>query len=328
MPAAAQSIGCGSYHVMAPNETLSRLAGEAYGDVRRYPVIHDANRDVIGGDPSVVPLGAPVYIPCLDAAGNPLPRDPSLRRPAAAASGGSPVLTLGPLIEAEALDAARGAGPVQVLDVRATPSLASGVIPGALSVPASLWLNDPTPGAAAVVAAGNGIDMGRPVVVAAGEGPEGLAEAALVYWLLRSLGADAAILPDAVATWGGAGLPLDAEPAPQPPAVAPARPQAGFAADPAEAPTVACPPAFTVPETTLRALDLAGSGATPAVLAELFGEDGDSPVAERLAAAQAKARGGGAAEPLVIHCARVQDAALGWLVLADLAGLPGVSVQP
>jgi hypothetical protein len=74
-PAAAQvlvgdgSVTCGSPHVVAVGDTLSRLAERAYGDPMLYGVIADANLDALGGNPENISVGMSLTIPCVDASG-------------------------------------------------------------------------------------------------------------------------------------------------------------------------------------------------------------------------------------------------------------------
>jgi hypothetical protein len=80
-PAAAQmltgdgSLACGSPHVVARGDTLSKLSGRAYGDPLRYPVLVDANLDALGGDPERLAVGMSLDIPCIDVDGKLLAPD-------------------------------------------------------------------------------------------------------------------------------------------------------------------------------------------------------------------------------------------------------------
>ena len=55
------------YYTVTPGDKLSRIANTHYGDVRKWPVIYEANRDVIGRDPDLIKPGQRFLIP-------PLPR--------------------------------------------------------------------------------------------------------------------------------------------------------------------------------------------------------------------------------------------------------------
>ncbi|MGA0616315.1 DUF3300 domain-containing protein [Paracoccus sp. KR1-242] len=59
-------IPCGTPHVVASGDTLSKLAESAYGDPSLYQTIADANEASLGGDPSRIAVGMSLEIPCLD----------------------------------------------------------------------------------------------------------------------------------------------------------------------------------------------------------------------------------------------------------------------
>jgi hypothetical protein len=75
-PVAAQTLvgdgsvvcGAGPY-VVAPGDTLGRIAQRAYGDTQLYGFIADANWDALGGNPDSVSIGMSLAIPCVDATG-------------------------------------------------------------------------------------------------------------------------------------------------------------------------------------------------------------------------------------------------------------------
>ena len=52
-------------HVVAPGDTLSKIAQKFYGDMRKWPVIYEANRDVIGIDPNLVKPSQRLLLPDL-----------------------------------------------------------------------------------------------------------------------------------------------------------------------------------------------------------------------------------------------------------------------
>lgn len=54
-----------SYHVVAPGETLSKIAQKYYGDMHKWPVIYEANRDVIGINPNLFKAAQRLLIPKL-----------------------------------------------------------------------------------------------------------------------------------------------------------------------------------------------------------------------------------------------------------------------
>jgi len=129
-PAAAQmltgdgSLACGSPHVVARGDTLSKLSGRAYGDPLRYPVLVDANRAALGGDPERLAVGMSLDIPCIDVDGKLLAPDEAT---AAGDSLTDVVLAAGPLSEAE-LDTLFG--PVALFpDQVLTPVLVAATFP-------------------------------------------------------------------------------------------------------------------------------------------------------------------------------------------------------
>lgn len=81
--ASAQSISCGGTYVVVPGDTLSEIAARAYTNAG-FQTIFDANRNVLTS-PSRLEVGDRLFIPCLDAAGNPLPRGQVAALPAPAA---------------------------------------------------------------------------------------------------------------------------------------------------------------------------------------------------------------------------------------------------
>jgi nucleoid-associated protein YgaU len=49
-------------HVVAPGESLSKIAKKYYGDAERWPEIHEANRDTVK-DPDLIHPGQKLRIP-------------------------------------------------------------------------------------------------------------------------------------------------------------------------------------------------------------------------------------------------------------------------
>jgi hypothetical protein len=103
-PAGAQvlpgdgSIACGGSYVIAPGDTLSRVAQRAYGDPMLWDLLVEANRDLLGGDPEHLAVGMSVAVPCVDASGERLPPEAAA---ADAASIEAVVRAEGPLTPAE-----------------------------------------------------------------------------------------------------------------------------------------------------------------------------------------------------------------------------------
>jgi hypothetical protein len=55
------------HHTVVSGDWLSKLAAKYYGNMHKWPVIYEANRDVIGGDPNVIKPGQQLLIPALPA---------------------------------------------------------------------------------------------------------------------------------------------------------------------------------------------------------------------------------------------------------------------
>ncbi|MEM0943676.1 MAG: transporter substrate-binding domain-containing protein [Pseudomonadota bacterium] len=65
--AQAQAIACGGTYTVVAGDTLSRIAGRAYGDPRSFPIVYNANSAVIGPNPGLIEIGQVYRIPCIDA---------------------------------------------------------------------------------------------------------------------------------------------------------------------------------------------------------------------------------------------------------------------
>jgi hypothetical protein len=55
------------YQVVAQGASLSKIAQQTYGDAQKWPVIFEANRDVLGPDPNILKAGQRLLIPALPA---------------------------------------------------------------------------------------------------------------------------------------------------------------------------------------------------------------------------------------------------------------------
>lgn len=64
--ASAQVVTCGEDYIIARGDTLSKIAGAAYGDRLSYQLIYNANADAIGPNPGIIEVGTRLSIPCLD----------------------------------------------------------------------------------------------------------------------------------------------------------------------------------------------------------------------------------------------------------------------
>ncbi len=130
VPAAAQplvgdgSVTCGTAYEITSGDTLSQVAGRAYGDPLLYGVIADANWDALGGNPENVAVGMVLMIPCIDASGQILTPEEAAE---VAASIEAAVAAEGPLSPAQ-LDALFG--PVALFpDPVLTPVLVATTFP-------------------------------------------------------------------------------------------------------------------------------------------------------------------------------------------------------
>lgn len=76
-PVSAQAIECDAFYTSKPGDSLSKIAGQAYGRTTAYQAIFDYNPGVLS-KPSLLPIGIDLYIPCLKRTGpsDPLPPAP------------------------------------------------------------------------------------------------------------------------------------------------------------------------------------------------------------------------------------------------------------
>jgi hypothetical protein len=59
----AQPKGVSRFHAVIPGDTLSKLAKGFYGNWRKWPVIYEANRKIIGDNPNLIRIGQRFWIP-------------------------------------------------------------------------------------------------------------------------------------------------------------------------------------------------------------------------------------------------------------------------
>lgn len=126
------------------------------------------------------------------------------------------------LVSPETLDALIDAGSdVQIIDMRAEKYVAKGTIPGAVSLPYKSWRGPksrpgqpPTEAKLELFLGGAGIDLNRPIVVFNHTGKTlQTGQAAYVYWILKTAGAEkAAILSGGFKAWDAADLTVAAAP--------------------------------------------------------------------------------------------------------------------
>ena len=83
--AEAQSISCGSDYTVKRGDTLQRITRQAYGPALSYSYLYNANRSVIGANPSLIEVGMTLNIPCRDGQ-QPAPAQPAAAQPAAASA--------------------------------------------------------------------------------------------------------------------------------------------------------------------------------------------------------------------------------------------------
>jgi uncharacterized membrane protein YgcG len=119
------SVICGAApYVVVSGDTLSRIAGRAYGEPMMFGAIVEANADVLRGNPEAIEVGMTLQIPCLDASGQPVTAEGAA---AAVASMEAAMAAEGPLTPAE-LDALFG--PVALFpDQVLTPILVATTFP-------------------------------------------------------------------------------------------------------------------------------------------------------------------------------------------------------
>lgn len=194
---AGAAAACTPDYLIVRGDTLSGIAYANLGSVFDYPRIHDRNRDVIGDDPDMIYAGDRLDIPCdfaeleeIDWSVMPDPED---------------------------VAALMDQMPIQVIDIRGAKALAKGVVPGAVSVPYSLWRGPkenpgrpPSEADLEALLSIAGLDLDAPILVVHDkDNPMSTGRAARVYWLLKSSGASQlAILRGGFKGWTAAGLPV------------------------------------------------------------------------------------------------------------------------
>lgn len=62
---AAYAAECGAPYRVKPDDTLSGIASQAYGEARKWTVIYNGNLDTIGTNPHLIRIGQEFRIPCL-----------------------------------------------------------------------------------------------------------------------------------------------------------------------------------------------------------------------------------------------------------------------
>ncbi|MBD3625947.1 MAG: transporter substrate-binding domain-containing protein [Rhodobacteraceae bacterium] len=64
--AAAQDVVCGEIYSVQRGDTLHRISRRAYGNDDGWRLIFSVNREIIGANPSLIEIGQPLTIPCLE----------------------------------------------------------------------------------------------------------------------------------------------------------------------------------------------------------------------------------------------------------------------
>lgn len=189
---------CTNYYVVKQGDTLGAIASEQLGDFNAKTRLHDLNRDVMGNSEHRLAIGQILKLPCSEPAYVESASTGALISPAA-------------LSEMQGTDTA-----LQVLDIRSSDSLSTGLVPGSISVPYS-WFHQGSDNAAGPPSAEAlsrtlgmaGVDLTKKTVVVNHDNtPVDAGQSAYVYWLLKSAGvADIAVLDGGFEAWGTSDLP-------------------------------------------------------------------------------------------------------------------------
>lgn len=200
------AVACAGSYVVKAGDTLSGIAISQLGSFFAYESIYVGNRDVIGPDPNRIDIGMALSLPCPGDADNPVNW--------AVMPSAATVANLQKITQ------------LQILDIRPRSAVNKGVIPGALSVPYTVWrgpAENPSTNLTAQtmsqIVSDAGLRTDIPVVIVHSR-PNVMdkGRAALVYWMLKSTGFETiAILQDGFQGWTNADLPVaDAPETPDP----------------------------------------------------------------------------------------------------------------
>lgn len=197
---------CSPTHTVQAGDTLSKVAEDKLGSVFAFQSIYDVNRSVIGDNPNLIRIGMVLTIPCEPTADNPI--DWSVM-PSAITLASLSILT-----------------DIQILDIRAEAELADGLIPGSVSIPFDRWRGPesnpgqpPSEAELSTLIGDAGLRLEEPIIIVH-DNPDmmDIGRAALVYWMLKSSGAETlAVLRDGFQSWEQAKLPITDAPITQPP---------------------------------------------------------------------------------------------------------------
>jgi nucleoid-associated protein YgaU len=59
----ARLIPTSGKHVVVAGDTLTALAQKYYGDAKKYMILYEANKEVIGDDPDMIKIGMELVVP-------------------------------------------------------------------------------------------------------------------------------------------------------------------------------------------------------------------------------------------------------------------------
>ncbi|MEL6682727.1 MAG: rhodanese-like domain-containing protein [Pseudomonadota bacterium] len=327
------AAACGTTHIVQTGDTLSGLAREKVGSVFGYQLIYDANRDIIGDNPNLILAGAELTIPCA---------------PSAIEDVNWSVMPTAPVV-----DAILRTEDIQILDIRSEKQVADGVIPGSISVPFAWWRGPPSnpgspptaPQLSAIIGAA-GLDLDRPIVIVNSVPTMmDLGRASMVYWLLKSSGAEnLAILRDGFKSWDVQGFPVAAKPITPTPRIVDVQFSGEWHASIVDIYGIATDQVNghlldARPHSVFRRVDAAGEalantipGARNAPIQTLMStlaghidiEDGVDDVVAHLVANRADWAQG----PVVTFCNTGEVGALSWFYASELAGLDNMRLYP
>lgn len=193
--AAIPAAACVPQYTVQPGDTLLDIAGETLGTVFAINVLYDANRAAIGTDPNFILAGMELTIPCGDANG----------------------LDWSVMPGPDAIAQIKSSQAIQIIDIRSAKRTDKGVIPRSIAMPFAQWRGPKdNPGAPPsesdlqALINGAGLDLDAPIVIIHHKADQmDVGRAALVYWLLKSSGADTlAIMRGGFKAWEDAALPI------------------------------------------------------------------------------------------------------------------------
>ncbi|MEJ6403112.1 rhodanese-like domain-containing protein [Yoonia sp. 2307UL14-13] len=194
---ATQSLGCVASYTVQSGDTLSRIALDQLGSYLALENVYRANIDVIGDDPDRINVGMRLDLPCTTTVANPVN------------------WAVFPSADTVARLQARDA--VQVLDIRSAAAVEKGVVPWSVSMPYAEWrgprenrsLTMNADDLSRIVGAA-GLRVDQPVVIIHNQpSPMDTGRAALVYWMLKSVGfKEIAIMKGGFQAWKDADLPV------------------------------------------------------------------------------------------------------------------------